>query len=65
YEWITYLTTSARFRMTKRLALGLEAPLSARLSGFGLAEQQRYFAGSLRLTLSYLSDDDFGTRGRL
>lgn len=63
FEAITYLTLDGRIRIAPRLAVGVELPLALRVYDFGPADSQAIGGGGLRLTLSYMSDDSFGTEG--
>jgi hypothetical protein len=63
FESITYVTLEGRARIAHRLAVGLELPLSLRVSDFGPDSRQAIGGSGLLLTLSYMSDDGFGTAG--
>ncbi|WP_158501540.1 DUF3943 domain-containing protein [Vitiosangium sp. GDMCC 1.1324] len=63
YESITYITWDGRVRVAPHVAVGFEVPLAWRIYDFGPTAQQAIRGSGLRLTLTYMSDDAFGTAG--
>ncbi|WNG47331.1 DUF3943 domain-containing protein [Archangium minus] len=63
FESIAYLTWDGRVRVAPGLAVGLEIPMALRAYDFGPTHHQVIGGGGLRLTLSYMSDDNFGISG--
>lgn len=60
FEQIDYVDLEARVRLTKQLALVLEAPVSLRQFGFGDSGSSTIVGSGPRLSLSYTTDDSFG-----
>jgi hypothetical protein len=64
FESITYVTWDGRVRVAPHLAVGFEVPMAWRVYDFGPAGpalRRAISGGGLRFTVSYMSDDIFGT----
>ncbi|MBM7114784.1 DUF3943 domain-containing protein [Archangium primigenium] len=64
FEAITYVTWDARVSVGRHLAVGLEVPITLRVSDFGPEDTRVIGGGGARLTLSFMPDDNFGVTGR-
>lgn len=65
FESITYVTWDGRIRVAPHVAVGFEVPLAWRVYDFGPANDNHraISGGGLRFTVSFMSDDAFGTAG--